>query len=149
MTPATPPNAASETAAIGEMQLRAMAAVIRAEIPEAEVRLFGSRARGEARPDSDVDLLITAPDAWLAQQDRFALLGRLWRRLAHYPVPVDLLLYSRSQLEERCGWRDHVITRACREGRLLNGEPLDPHAIWVGEHGKQPLLFLWRSAAVR
>ena len=34
--------------------------------PAAEVCLFVSRARGEAGPDSDVDLLITAPDAWLA-----------------------------------------------------------------------------------
>ena len=108
---------------IGEEQLRAMAAAIRAEIPGAEVRLFGSRARGEARPDSDVDLLITAPDAWLAEQDRFAVLGRLWRRLAHHRVPVDLLLYSHSQVDERSGWRDHVITRARREGRLLDGQP--------------------------
>ncbi|MEB3333120.1 MAG: nucleotidyltransferase domain-containing protein [Synechococcaceae cyanobacterium] len=123
MTPATPSKTASDPAAIGEDQLRAMAAAIRAEIPGAEVRLFGSRARGEARPDSDVDLLITAPDAWLAQQDRFALLGRLWDQLAHHSVPVDLLLYSRSQVEERSGWRSHVIARACREGRLLDGQP--------------------------
>ena len=54
-----------------------MAAAIRTEISGAEVRLFGSRARGEARPDSDVDLLITAPDAWLAQQDRWDVLDRL------------------------------------------------------------------------
>jgi predicted nucleotidyltransferase len=123
MTPATTSEASSDAVALGEEQLRAMAAAIRAEIPEAEVRLFGSRARGEARPDSDVDLLITAPDAWLARQDRFALLGRLWRKLAHHLVPVDLLLYSRSQVEERRGWRDHVITRAFREGRLLDGQP--------------------------
>lgn len=123
MTPATTSEASSDAVALGEEQLRAMAAAIRAEIPEAEVRLFGSRARGEARPDSDVDLLITAPDAWLARQDRFALLGRLWRKLAHHLVPVDLLLYSRSQVEELRGWRDHVITRAFREGRLLDGQP--------------------------
>ncbi len=122
-TPATTPLGTSDLATIGEDQLSAMVAAIRAEIPEAEVRLFGSRARGEARPDSDVDLLITAPDAWLARQDRFALLGRLWRRLADHRIPVDLLLYSRSQVEERSGWRGHVIARACREGRLLDGQP--------------------------
>jgi hypothetical protein len=48
-----------------EQRLAVMAADIRRLIPAAEVRLFGSRARGGARPDSDVDLLITAPDAWL------------------------------------------------------------------------------------
>ncbi|WP_216910907.1 nucleotidyltransferase domain-containing protein [Synechococcus sp. CCY 0621] len=30
-------------------------------IPGAQVRLFGSRARGTSGPDSDIDLLITAP----------------------------------------------------------------------------------------
>ncbi|MFN6338082.1 MAG: nucleotidyltransferase domain-containing protein, partial [Cyanobacteriota bacterium] len=39
-----------------------MAAAIRQLLPEAEIRLFGSRARGEANPASDIDLLITAPD---------------------------------------------------------------------------------------
>ena len=123
MAPATPPASANGPFAIGDEQLRAMAAAIRAEIPGAEVRLFGSRARGEGRSDSDVDLLISAPDDWLALQDRFALLGCLWRQLAHHSVPVDLLLYSRSQVEERSGWRGHVIAKACREGRLLDGQP--------------------------
>lgn len=126
MTPVTPATTATTDGApavIGEAELLAMVAAIRAEIPDAEVRLFGSRARGDARPDSDVDLLITAPDAWLAEQDRFALLGRLWRRLANHRIPVDLLLYSRSQVEERSGWRDHVIARSLLEGRLLNDQP--------------------------
>ncbi|MFM7733085.1 MAG: nucleotidyltransferase domain-containing protein [Cyanobium sp.] len=109
-------------APIGEAELRAMAAVIRSEIPDAEVHLFGSRARGKARPDSDVDLLIIAPDAWLAEHDRFALLGRLWSRLPDHHVPVDLLVYPRSQAEERRGWRHHVIARAFREGRILDSQ---------------------------
>lgn len=45
MTPATTSEASSDAVAFGDDQLRAMAAVIRAEIPEAEVRLFGARAR--------------------------------------------------------------------------------------------------------
>ncbi len=43
------PNAA--TAEI-EQRLQQMAAEIQLQIPGAEVRLFGSRARGEATPDS-------------------------------------------------------------------------------------------------
>ena len=31
-------------------------------VPEAEIILYGSEARGEARPDSDIDLLILLPD---------------------------------------------------------------------------------------
>ncbi|MEA5421757.1 MULTISPECIES: nucleotidyltransferase domain-containing protein [unclassified Synechococcus] len=111
------------TYAISETQLQQMAAEIRQEIPGAEVRLFGSRARGDAGSDSDVDLLITASDSWLAQHNRFDTLGRLWRKLSHHRIPVDLLLYSQSQVEERRQWLSHVIARAYREGRLLHGQP--------------------------
>ena len=44
-----------------ERRLLGMAAAILRLNPVAEVRLFGSRARGEAGADSDVDLLIKAP----------------------------------------------------------------------------------------
>jgi predicted nucleotidyltransferase len=52
----------ASAATIRESQLQQMAAEIRDVIPGAEVRLFGSHAQGDARPDSDIDLLITASD---------------------------------------------------------------------------------------
>lgn len=58
------------------------------------MRLFGSRARGTARPDSDLDLLVTVPDAWLPSHSRFEETRDLGRKLAHHRIPIDLLLYS-------------------------------------------------------
>jgi predicted nucleotidyltransferase len=104
-----------------EQRLSAMAAVIHQVIPGSEVRLFGSRARGQAGPDSDIDLLITAPDSWLEHHHRFAVLNDLWDQLAQADVSLDLLLYSQSECEARRHWRSHVIGRAYREGKLLNG----------------------------
>ncbi|MFM7514172.1 MAG: nucleotidyltransferase domain-containing protein [Cyanobium sp.] len=104
-----------------EERLRAMAGVIHGVIPGAQVRLFGSRARGTARPDSDIDLLITAPDAWLEERNRFEVLNQLWGLLAQADMSLDLLLYSERECEERRQWRSHVIGRAFREGRLLDG----------------------------
>ena len=76
---------------VNKALLRQMAAEIRKEIPEAEVRLFGSHARGEARSDSDIDLLITVTDDWLSQHNRFEVLDRLRWRLSQPLRPVDLL----------------------------------------------------------
>jgi len=112
MSLASKPNIASGAAAISSAELRDMAAEIRAEIPGAEVRLFGSRARGEARPDSDVDLLITAPDAWLAEHDRWAVLNRLRWRLSSADWPVDLLLFSQSQARQRLPLTSSVVHQA-------------------------------------
>lgn len=63
------------------------------EIQVLAVLPFGSRATGEARPESDLDLIVVVPDeeatneAW--QKLRQALRG--------LNVPIDLLLYSRTE----------------------------------------------------
>jgi predicted nucleotidyltransferase len=100
-----------------------MAAAIRRLIPAAEVRLFGSRARGEAGPDSDVDLLITAPDAWLANRDRFALLADLWGAVAQPDLSVDLVLHSGSEAARRAQQPGSLVQEAIREGVLLDVLP--------------------------
>lgn len=112
---------ATATATVNDDLLRQMAAEIREEIPEAEVRLFGSHARGDARPSSDVDLMIIVTDAWYSQHNWFEVLGQLWNKLARHRVPVDLLLYPRSKVEERRHWLSHVIAQAHREGKVLDG----------------------------
>ena len=116
------PKASTTTpATVSEAQLRQLAAEIRAEIPEAEVRLFGSHARGDARPDSDIDLLITVSDDWLAQHNRFEVLDRLRWRLSQPRRPVDLLLFSRSQVEQRQQLHSSVVHQAYRHGWRLDG----------------------------
>ena len=108
-----------------EQRVQGMAAVIHQRIPGAEVRLYscgeafgyGSRARGTAGPESDIDLLITAPDAWIEGHHRFEVLNQLSDDLAQADVTLDLLLYSQQECQERRHWRSHVIGRAYREGR--------------------------------
>lgn len=106
-----------------EQRLAGMAAEIRQLVPAAEVRLFGSRACGEARPDSDVDLLITAPDAWLASRDRFALLSDLWGAVAQPDLSIDLVLHSTSEAARRAKEPGSLVQQAIRDGVLLHGEP--------------------------
>lgn len=112
---------ATATAAVNEALLRQMAAEIREEIPNAEVHLLGSHARGDARPDSDIDLLITVTDDWLAQRNRFEVLDRLRWRLSQPRRSVDLLLFSRSQVEQRKHLRSSVVHQAYTRGLRLDG----------------------------
>jgi predicted nucleotidyltransferase len=109
---------------VDETLLRTITAEIQAAIPSAEVRLSGSRARGTARPDSDLDLLVTVPDPWLASQSRFEETDALGWMLAHHRLPIELLLFSASEVGERRHGRVNVIAEAFRYGRRL--EPAEP-----------------------
>jgi predicted nucleotidyltransferase len=107
-----------------------MVAGIRQLIPAADVWLYcygeacgyGSRDRGDGRADSDVDLLITVPDAWLAQRDRFALLADLWGAVAQPDLSVDLVLHSSSEVARRDKEPGSLVYEAIRDGVLLDGQ---------------------------
>jgi len=102
-------------------RISAIASGIAAAIPDAQVRLFGSRAKGTSRPDSDVDLLITVPDQWLAAHDRVRVLGDLWRQYSSHRLPLDLLLYTETEVSQRQQYRSAVTSLAYQEGILQNG----------------------------
>ena len=85
------------------------------------VLLFGSRARGDARPDSDLDLLVVMPQATLTPQERQQAL-RLLRaalRPLSLSVGVDLVVVGEEDAERLAGSRWHVVARALREGKEL------------------------------
>lgn len=86
------------------------------------VLLFGSRARGDARPDSDLDLLVVMPQATLTSQERQQAL-RLLRaalRPLSLSVGVDLVVVGEEDAERLAGSRWHVVARALREGKELD-----------------------------
>ena len=103
--------------------LRRMTQLIVQEIHPSQIILFGSRARGEASPDSDVDLLIVQDAEFGPEQPRHERLRRLRARLSGFGVAKDLLLYSRAYVEEWRGSLNHVVGRALREGRVLYERP--------------------------
>ncbi len=103
-----------------DAMLREMVEVIVREVDPETIILFGSRARGEARPDSDVDLLIVEKEPFSIQRSRRKEAFRLSVALRHLAVPNDILIYSRVEFDY---WRDslnHVVGRASREGRVLH-----------------------------
>ena len=101
---------------------RMVAAIVEAADPE-QVILFGSRARGDARPDSDVDLVVVEAEPFGPGRSRLAEINRLMRALGGLGVAKDVLVYSLDEVEY---WRDslnNVLARALREGRVLYERP--------------------------
>lgn len=96
----------------------AVAILVRLAQPD-RVILFGSHARGDARPDSDYDLLIVQPVTAAVHQSRWEELRRLREALRSLPLAKDLLLFRPAEFDY---WRDslnHVVGRAVREGIVL------------------------------
>lgn len=104
----------AETMALNEGMVQdAVNRVLRAA-PGSRVIVFGSWARGDASPDSDLDILVVEPEV----KNRYDEMVRLARLLGEQLVPADVIVISQSSFER---WRDvpnSLAWRAAREGRL-------------------------------
>jgi predicted nucleotidyltransferase len=104
-----------------ESLLRQMVEVIvRKRSPEAIVP-FGSRARGDARADSDVDLLVIEKEPFSPQRSRRKEVACLQMALRKLPLSKDIILYSRDEFEHWRNSLNHLVGRVSREGRVLHG----------------------------
>ena len=100
-----------------------MVRAIVAEVDPERVILFGSRARGDAGAESDVDLVVVEAEPFGPGRSRHDELVRLYHALADFRVAADVLVYSNADVAY---WRDslnHVLARALREGRTLHERP--------------------------
>jgi predicted nucleotidyltransferase len=104
-----------------EVLLRQMVSIIVSEVSPETIILFGSRARGDARPDSDVDLLVVESEPFSPQRSRRKQSARLYMALRGMSVSKDILLYSSEEFERYKNLSNHVVGRAYREGRQLYG----------------------------
>ncbi len=81
------------------------------------VVLFGSHARGEAKRNSDVDLLVVMPSG--SVPDNHKVTAEILRALKDVPAPKDVVVTTPEEIERRGDLVGDVLRPALREGKVL------------------------------
>ena len=74
------------------------------------LEVFGSAARGQAGPDSDIDLLVTLDEAWPVSVG--ALLEMAGEAEELVGAPVDFVLRSSLEKSRNSFAREHILSTA-------------------------------------
>jgi len=82
-----------------------------------KIILFGSSARGETGPDSDIDFLVVKKDTPDLGRER----SRELRRLIEKHWAVDFLVYKPEELQEREELGDPFIRAVLKQGKIIYG----------------------------
>lgn len=98
-----------------EKILAEIVARIRRSVQPERVILFGSRARGTGRPESDFDLLVIKK----SDQPRYKRSAPLYTALADLPVEVEVMVYTPEEVQEWSQVPQAFVTTAIREGKVL------------------------------
>jgi predicted nucleotidyltransferase len=77
--------------------------------------LFGSHARGECGPESDIDLLVVLPK--VANKRQAAV--EIRRVLTDLPVPKDIVVTTPEEIARRGDLVGTVLRPGLREGKVL------------------------------
>lgn len=90
-----------------------IARIVEVANPE-KIILFGSRARGTGRPDSDVDLLVVK-----STPRRRSLAMAIYRKLVGVGCPVDVIVITPEDIERYGNVPHLIIEPALREGKVV------------------------------
>jgi len=80
-----------------------------------KIILFGSRGRGEARSDSDFDLLVIKE----SDEPGYRRDAALYLALAGLNAPVDVITYTPEEVRDWSAVPQAFITTAVREGKVV------------------------------
>ena len=103
------PRRAVDEATIQEIVRR----IVEAVAPE-KIILFGSAARGEMGPDSDLDLLVV-----MSCENRREVAQAIYRSLRGVGVPKDVVVVTPQDIEEQKDIPGMIVRAALREGKVL------------------------------
>src|SRR5438046_5247484 len=98
-----------------ESEIQSLADKIVREFHPGKVLLFGSHARGDARADSDVDLMVIIASDEHPSRTAAEITNRVHRR----NYAVDLIVRSPETVRRRMKMNDWLMRDVTREGRVL------------------------------
>lgn len=99
---------------IAELLTEIVKRIVSAGDPE-QIILFGSYARGDFGPDSDLDLLVIEKDVDAPRRESV----RLRRALRGLLVPIDVIVATPEQIERHRNTIGLIYRPALQEGRVL------------------------------
>jgi predicted nucleotidyltransferase len=86
--------------------------------------LYGSAARGDDRPESDVDLLVVTTTDEAVREIHSHIVEQASEMDERFGLDLSPLVISHRRLREQLAAGDVVMATAIREGRQVAGEPL-------------------------
>ena len=93
------------------------------EVDPEQVILFGSRARGDERESSDIDLVVVEAEPFGLERSRHREMVKLYHAVARFPAATDVLVFSHEDVDYWCDSLNHILARALREGKVLYERP--------------------------
>lgn len=87
-------------------------------LPDAEVLLFGSRARKDDRSDSDYDILLVTKNN-LIPKEKLLLRTKIRKALLSLGIRSDILIQSKNEVDQKKNLPGHIVRRILREAILL------------------------------
>lgn len=93
-------------------------ATISKYLPDAEIMLFGSRARSDAHLESDYDILVKTRDQ-ITAREKIVFRTNIRKELLKKDIRPDILIQSVEEIERKKNLPGHIIRNLMKDAVIL------------------------------